>query len=50
MRDREAETQGEGEAGSLQRDQCGTRSQDLVPEPNAAAQLLSHPDAPGLKF
>ena len=50
MRDteREAETQAEGEAGSLQGAQCGTRSQDLGsrPEPKADAQPLSHPGAP----
>ena len=44
----EAETQAEGEAGSLQGIQCGTRSQILGsrPEPKADAQKLSHPGAP----
>ena len=47
MRDtqREAETQAEGEAGSLQGARCRTRSQILgsQPEPKAGIQLLSHP-------
>ena len=44
MRDTErgAETQAEGEAGSLLGARCGTRSQ----EPKADAQPLSHPGAP----
>ena len=47
MRDtqREAETQAEGEAGSLRGAQCGTQSWgpgDHDPD----AQLLSHPGAP----
>ena len=53
MRDteREAETQAEGEAGSIQGAQCGTRSQDLrimgsQPEPKADAQSPSHPGVP----
>ena len=50
MRDtqREAETQAEGEAGSIQGARCGTRSQDLgsQPEPKADAPLLSHPGVP----
>ena len=50
MRDaeREAETQAEGEAGSLQGAPCGTRSRDpgSRPEPKADAQPLSHPGAP----
>ena len=51
-REREAETQAEGEAGSLHRAQCETRSWDLGsrPEPNTDAQPLSHPGAPCLKF
>ena len=45
MRDteEEAETQAEGEAGSLREAQFGTRSQD---EPKADAQPLSHPGVP----
>ena len=45
---REAETQAEGEAGSLQGAPGGTRSQDpgITTEPKADAQPLSHPDAP----
>ena len=48
MTDIEAETQGEGEAGSLQGAGCGTRSWDLgsLPEPKAGAQPLSHPGVP----
>ena len=44
-REREAETQAEGEAGSPQGAQCGTRSQTpgSRPEPKADAQPLSHP-------
>ena len=46
--EREGETQAEGEAGSLQRDQCGTQS--LIPgsclEPTVDAQPLSHPGVP----
>ena len=41
---REAETQAEGEAGSMYGAQCGTRSRD--PEPKADAQPLSHPGVP----
>ena len=46
---REAETQAEGEAGSLQGARRGTRSRDpgSHPEPKADAQPLSHPGAPG---
>ena len=42
---REAETQAEGEAGSLREVPCRTRSQDPIsrPEPKADAQPLSHP-------
>ena len=47
MRDtqREAEAQIEGEEGSSQGAQCGTRSLGLrsCTEPKADAQLLSHP-------
>ena len=50
MRDteREAETQAEGEAGSMQGAPCGTRSQDPgpCPELKADAQPLSHPGIP----
>ena len=47
--EREAETQAEGEAGSLRGARCGTRSRALGsrPGPEADAQLLSHPGAPG---
>ena len=46
--DREAETQAEGEADSLEGAQCGTRSRisGSCPEPKADAELLSHPGAP----
>ena len=49
-RDREAETQTEGEAGSLQGARCVTRSQILGshPGPEADAQPLSHPGVPGM--
>ena len=48
MRDtqREAETQAEGEADSMQGAQCGTRSRDPVLKTDA--QPLSHPGAPKL--
>ena len=48
MRDteREAETQAEGEAGSLQGARCGTRSQDPGRVPKADAQPRSHPGVP----
>ena len=48
QRKREAETQAEGEAGSLQGAPCGTRSQirGSGPEPKAGAQPLSHPGVP----
>ena len=50
MRDteREAETQAEGEAGSLWGAWCGTQSQDpgSHSEPKADVQLLSHPGTP----
>ena len=46
---REAETQAEGEAGSLQGAPCGTRPQGpgSGPETKADTQLLSHPGVPG---
>ena len=48
QRGREAETQAEGEADSLQQARCGTRSR--IPgsrlEQKADAQLLSHPGIP----
>ena len=48
-REREAETQAEGEAGSPQGARCGTQSQEdtlgLGPELEADVQLLSHPGA-----
>ena len=45
---REAETQAEGEAGSMQGAECRTRSQipGSCPEPKADAQPLSHPGIP----
>ena len=45
---REAETQAEGEAGSPQGAQCGTRSQipGSQPELKAGAQPQSHPGVP----
>ena len=47
-REREAETQAEGEAGSMQEAGRGTRSLDLGShlEPKADTQLLSHPGVP----
>ena len=44
-REREAETQAEGEVGSMQGAQCGIQSQTLGsrPGPKAEAQPLSHP-------
>ena len=54
MRDtqRGAETQAEGEAGSIQGAPCGTRSQDpgSCPEPKADAQPLSPRGIPLEKF
>ena len=44
--EREAETQAEGEAGSLQG--LDPRTLGSHPEPKADAQPLSHPDDPGL--
>ena len=50
MRDteKEAETQAEGEAGSMLGARCGTRSQDsrISPGPKAGAKPLSHPGIP----
>ena len=50
MRDTQgkAETEAEGEAGSLRGAQRRTPSQEpgITPEPKAAAQLLSHPGVP----
>ena len=54
MRDtqREAETQAEGEAGSLRGPHAELELQvgGLLREPKADAQPLSHPGAPPLKF
>ena len=58
MRDteREAETQAEREAGSRQRGRCRTcvgldpQSPGSGLEPNADAQLLSHPGVPRIMF
>ena len=49
---REAETQAEGEAGSMQGARCGTRSRIPVsyPEPKADAQPPSHPGVPSFVF
>ena len=41
-REREAEIQAEGEAGSLQGAQCGLHPRSPRPELKANAQLLSH--------
>ena len=47
-KEREAETQEEGEAGSMPGAQHGTRSWDsrLRPGPKAGAKPLSHPGIP----
>ena len=50
-REREAETQAEGEAGSMQEAQCGTQSRNPNlgtprPGPKAGTKLLSHPGIP----
>ena len=54
MRDRErgAETQAEGEAGSMQGAQHGTRSQvsRIRPWAEGSAKPLSHPGCPGARF
>ena len=49
---REAETQAEGEAGSLRGAQSWTQSQDpgLGSEPKADTQPLSHPGAPRVQM
>ena len=48
MREKEAETQAEGEAGSMQGAQSGTGSQDsrIMPWPKEDAPPLSHPGIP----
>ena len=48
MIEREAETQEEGEAGSMPGARRGTRSQDsrITPWAKAGAKLLSHPGIP----
>ena len=45
---REAETQAEGEAGSMQEARCGTRSRDsrITPWAKGSAKPLSHPGIP----
>ena len=50
--EREAETQAEGEAGSMQGGRYGTQSQDpgSRPEPKADAHSLSHPGCPPCVF
>ena len=54
MRDiqREAETQAEGEAGSLQGARCGTRSQDskITPRAEGGATRLNHWGCPKRNF
>ena len=47
-REREAETQAEGEAGSTQGARCGTRSlvSRITPWAEGGAKLLSHPGCP----
>ena len=51
-REREAETQAEGEADSSQGALCGTQSLDPEsrPEPKAEAQPLNHPGVPDVRF
>ena len=51
-RHREAETQAEGEAGSMQEPDAGLdpRTPGSRPEPRADTPPLSHPGAPGLLF
>ena len=48
VREREAETQAEGEAGSMQEALCGTDpgTPGSRPEPKTDAQPLSHPGIP----
>ena len=50
--DREAETQAEGEVGSMQGARCRTRSQvsRIMPGPKAGAKPQSHPEIPLLKY
>ena len=45
---KEAQTQAEGEAGSVQGAQCGSRSQDsrITPWAKGDAKPLSHPGSP----
>ena len=47
-RERETETQAEGETGSMQEARCGTRSQDsrIMPWAEGGAKLLSHLGCP----
>ena len=48
LRERETETQAEGEAGSTQGARLGTRSRvsRILPWTEGGAKLLSHPDCP----
>ena len=48
--EREAETQAEGEAGSMKGARCGTRSQDsrIMPWAEGSAKPLSHPGCPSV--
>ena len=49
---RNTETEAEGEAGSMQGVQCGTRTWIMGsgPEPKADAQPLSYPGVPDFNF
>ena len=51
-REREAETQAEGEAGSIQGADAGLYpgTPGLCPGPKAGAKLLSHPGIPSSRF
>ena len=51
-REREAETLAEGEAGSMQGAQCGTRSRvsRITPWAEVCAKPLSHPGCPGSTY
>ena len=49
-REREAETQEEGEAGSMQGARCGTQSQDSRIMLKVGAKPLSHPGIPTFLF
>ena len=52
-KEREAETQAEGEAGSMQEARCGTRSQvsRITPQASGCAKPLRHRGCPEtLKF